>query len=427
MVYASSFDKSERKLRIDLSAITTSKGPGGARRLDGPVLTLLYSALFRQRSNLKEVLRVRYDSFLESLQQYGKEIDLVTGYVAALDSVTTRAYLSKTFNYCKPTIDAKAEKPYLQATQMRHALIEHLQQNELYVPNDITIGKSRDGMLLYGTNAVGKSSLIRSVGICVVLAQAGFFVPCQTFLFKPYQAVFTRILGNDDIFKGLSTFAVEMSELRTILSTADSYSLILGDEVCSGTETSSATSIFAAALIKLHERRSSFIFATHLHEVIHLKEIEDLARLAVMHMAVQYDRKSDTLVYDRVLKDGAGESMYGLEVCKALSMPSDFLTLAHSIRRVRYPGQETVLAKKSSRYNSSKIKGNCDLCGKLGQDVHHLQPQEQADKNGFIGQFHKNHKANLSNLCKRCHRQVTRSGTTHRLTKTSKGRSLQTI
>ena len=106
-------------------------------------------------------------------------------------------------------------------------------------PNDIAIGmpESHTGIMLFGTNAVGKSSLIRSLGMSVVLAQAGFFVPCSSFTYKPYSSIFTRILGNDDIFKGLSTFAVEMSELRTILQLTDENSLILGDELCSGNGT----------------------------------------------------------------------------------------------------------------------------------------------------------------------------------------------
>ena len=115
---------------------------------------------------------------------------------------------------------------------MRHCLIEHLQQNELYISNDISLGTpetSVDGVLLYGTNAVGKTSFIRSLGIAVIMAQAGLYVPCSSFHFQPYKYIFTRILGNDNIFKGLSTFAVEMSELITILRLADDKSLFLGD------------------------------------------------------------------------------------------------------------------------------------------------------------------------------------------------------
>ena len=109
------------------------------------------------------------------------------------------------------------ETAFFEAKDLRHPLIEHLQKSEIYVPNDISLGSDNYGTLLFGTNAVGKSSLIRSIGIAIVLAQSGMFVPCSSFVYRPYMQLFTRILGNDNIFKGLSTFAVEMSELRTIL------------------------------------------------------------------------------------------------------------------------------------------------------------------------------------------------------------------
>ena len=101
---------------------------------------------------------------------------------------------------------------------IRHPLIENIQINETYVPNDISIGKKFDGMLIYGTNGVGKSSINRSVGIAVIMAQAGMFVPCSKFQYKPYSAIYTRILGNDNIFKGQSTFNVEMCEMATIVN-----------------------------------------------------------------------------------------------------------------------------------------------------------------------------------------------------------------
>ena len=92
------------------------------------------------------------------------------------------------------------------------------------------------------------------------MAQSGFYVPCSQFTYKPYKAIFSRILGNDNLFKGLSTFAVEMSELRTILQLADENSLILGDELCSGTETESALSIFVSGLQHLYHVNSKVIF-----------------------------------------------------------------------------------------------------------------------------------------------------------------------
>ena len=138
-------------------------------------------------------------------------------YTTTIDMLQCKCYVAHKYNYCRPKI-ADAEKSYMSFKGIRHPLIEHIQTNELYVTNDLDIGKDTNGLLLYGTNAVGKTSLIKSIGISVVMAQAGMFVPCSSFEYCPYSSIFTRILGNDNIFKGLSTFAVEMSELRTILT-----------------------------------------------------------------------------------------------------------------------------------------------------------------------------------------------------------------
>ena len=177
-----------------------------------------------------------------------------------------------------------------------------------------------------------KRAFIKSIGIATIMAQAGLYVPCSSFRYLPYNYIFTRILGNDNIFKGLSTFAVEMSELRTILKQSNQNSLILGDELCSGTESTSALSIFAAGLERLHEIGSSFIFATHFHEILDYREIRSLDKMKVYHMSVIFDRERNTLVYDRRLREGGGEAMYGLEVCKSLDLPDQFLDRAYQIR-----------------------------------------------------------------------------------------------
>jgi DNA mismatch repair protein MutS len=214
-------------------------------------------------------------------------------------------------------------------------------------------------------------------------------------------------LGNDNLFKGLSTFAVEMSELRTILKMANNTSLILGDELCSGTETESAISIFISGLQLLSTRNSSFIFATHFHEIINYEEITNMDRLKLKHLSVYYDRETDSLVYDRKLKDGSGTRMYGLEVCKSLYLPEDFLQNAYSIRNKYFPETNGELVNKTSTYNAKKIKGMCEICKTaISEEVHHLQPQKDANKDGFIGNFHKNHVANLLNVCEKCHNEM---------------------
>ena len=137
--------------------------------------------------------------------------------------------------------------------------------------------------------------------------------------------------GNDDLFRGLSTFAVEMLEFKAILKYADRKTLILGDELCSGTETTSAISIFLAGINYLYSSSSKFIFATHFHEIVDYDEIVTKEKLSLKHMTVQYNQEEDKLVYERKLMPGPGTNMYGLEECKALHLPEQFLKEAHHL------------------------------------------------------------------------------------------------
>ena len=141
----------------------------------------------------------------------------------------------------------KADNSYITAKELRHPIIERIQTKSEYVPNDIQIGTETQTGMPYGTHASGKSSLMKAVGLNIILAQAGFYTASSDFQFSPYKHLFTRILNNDNIFKGESGFAVEVSEIRSILKRCDNNSLVLGDELCNGTENISAQSIFAIA------------------------------------------------------------------------------------------------------------------------------------------------------------------------------------
>jgi DNA mismatch repair protein MutS len=382
--------------------------------------------------SLKDLITLIYNKFIDGLSIYQNQIEKIINFTTLIDVMYTKGSIAKQFNYCKPEI-VDAEKSFVEAKGLRHCLIERFQMNELYVTNDISLGDGNsDGILLYGTNAVGKTTLIRALGITIILAQAGLYVPCSSYKFKPYKNIFTRIIGNDNIFKGLSTFEVEMSELRTILRLMDENSMILGDELCSGTETLSAVSIFVAGIQKLHKSRSSFIFATHLHEIVDYEEITSLQNVHLKHMEVKYDKENDVLIYDRKLKDGSGDKMYGLEVCKSLNLPLDFLEAANEIRLKYNPDSRSILSLKQSRYNSNKIVSICEKCGKnMGTEVHHLQHQVDADENGIIKTdnsiFHKNNLANLMTLCEKCHNDIHKTNTKQKRVKTSKGSVLSKL
>jgi len=377
------------------------------------------SSISQTRVKIRDEIGAVFSAFVAGLKEHQESFQTIISFVTDVDLMQNQAHIACTYKYCKPAIKQNSEKEkaasFVDARDIRHCLIEQINEDELYVCNDISLGLGERGMLLYGTNAVGKTSLIRALGICIIMAQSGLYVPCSSFTYSPYTNVMTRILGNDNLFKGMSTFAVEMSELRVILNCADPNSLILGDELCSGTEIDSAISIFVAGLQKLHALKSCFVFATHMHEIVDYEEIAQMQLdrgLVTKHMAVTYDRAHDVLIYDRKLRDGAGPSMYGLEVCKSLHLPDDFLKMANDIRlKYRDKKQAGDLNFKPSHFNAHKIKGMCELCKQnLGEEVHHLQHQKEADEANFIQHFHKNHPANLMTVCESCHLKMHGTG-----------------
>jgi DNA mismatch repair protein MutS len=386
-----------------------------------PLLTRVCRDLLTQKEEVLRTMEAAYRQILVEFEtRFYSDLEDLATLAGKIDVDFTKAFLAMDYDYCRPTIvnDIGSDGPsFVDAAGLRHALIERLSTRDIYVANDIDLGvglnKSPTGILLYGTNAVGKTSLIRALGIAVIMAQAGFYVPCAQFRYKPYTAIFSRILGNDNLFKGLSTFAVEMTELRVILKMADCNSLILGDELCSGTETESALSIFVAGLMDLYLKRASFIFATHFHEIVRYEEIRAMTGLALKHMAVFYDRETDALVYDRRLKEGAGNRMYGLEVCKSLHLPDEFLDRAFEIRRKYFPETRGELSHPCSRYNAEKIRGKCEVCfEELGSETHHILPQKVADlatgkiRTGGGAQIHKNDLVNLMSVCDACHTRI---------------------
>ena len=423
-----SWSGESKTIDLDIKSLTYTKSTSSNYTIDNKQLSDFCKSILTSQRELSYELEKMYSALIKTLTEFSSSLNEIIKYISIIDTTTTKSHVAIKYKYCKPIIDTSKTTSFIDVKGLRHPLIEALLENELYVTNDISLNDELSGILLYGTNAVGKSSFIKSIGICVIMAQAGFFVPCSSMTYLPYKNIFTRILGNDNLFKGLSTFAVEMLELKTILEKSNEHSLVLGDELCSGTETDSAISIFIAGIDKLYNDNCNFIFATHFHEIVNYDEIIDKKRLTLKHMSVMYDKESDTLVYNRKLQDGSGESMYGLEVCKSLHLPNNFLSLAHNIRNKYNPTTKSILDYKTSHFNSKKIKGICQLCKKsIGTEVHHLQHQEDADINGFIESFHKNHVANLLCVCDTCHDILHNSKKGHEWKKTDSGYKLQEI
>jgi DNA mismatch repair protein MutS len=289
-----------------------------------------------------------------------------------------------------------SEDSFVDVVRLRHPILERIQTQVPYVPHTLCMDSTNTGLLLYGMNASGKSSLMKSLGLCVLMAQCGFPVPAERCRISPFSAIFTRILGNDNLWSGLSSFAVEMTEFREILHHADRNSLVLGDELCSGTESLSATALVAAGIETLALRKSKFVFATHLHE---LATFVDVQGVRAVHLKVHYDSEHDCLIYDRNLADGPGSSLYGLEVCRALDLPPGYLDRATTIRN-RLAGIPT---PKQSSYSVTAVVDKCAVCNShIGLEMHHIHPQKDIASAEAAGvQIHSG--GNLVCLCAVCH------------------------
>ena len=392
--------------------------------IESEQINQLFKSAYTSNDSYMKLLYETYDSMYQTATCFS--FDTIVDCIRKLDLLNTKCELATIYKYSRPTIKIQ-DASYAKMKGLRHVLIEHLEKNELYVTNDIELGGENQGILLFGTNAVGKTSLIKSIGICIIMAQAGLYVPCDSMVYYPYEYLFTRIIGNDNIFKGLSTFGVEMSELRVILNKCNKNSLILGDELCSGTEIDSALSIFTAGLETMYTKGSSFIFATHFHQIQYFDEIRKMTRLSLKHLRVKYNHELQKLVYDRKLEDGAGDSIYGLEVCKSLHLPDDFLKRAYEIRGKYIIQNENlnILTLKTSIHNREKVRGICEICKQnIGKEIHHLQYQRDADKDGHIKHFHKNHMANLVSICESCHTNIHELGLVFEKRKTLEGETI---
>jgi len=313
-------------------------------------------------------------------------------WIAQVDVAVASALAAQKYALIRPSIVETKDQNFLQMTQLRHLLVE--EQKIAYIPNDIVMG-DRDfldlpypetvmldsrvhdganirGVLLYGINSSGKSSLMKSIGIAVTLAQGGFFVPAKAMKFSLFDGVYTRIQSRDNVAKSLSTFGVEMLELNTIFSRATSRSLVLGDEISHGTETLSAVSIVASTIMELSSKGCLFLMTTHLHQLSMISELSRLREVVHLHLSVRYDETSDRLIYDRILKSGRGSSVYGLEFAESLHMNSNFLQNAKRLREnlaKEYDVLELGNQKEYIKRYREVVACECVICGALVRNM----------------------------------------------------------
>ena len=377
--------------------------------IDCTKLQQLNTKLQRLRESLENLVRTHLVDACLEISEAGQQIwTLMEFWISHIDCTQCIGRVSKEKGFCCPKIESIDESgSAVDIKNVRHPLVEATSSRVAYVKHNVRLGQGNKGWLVYGMNASGKSTLMKATGLCVLLALAGCFVPAKEMTLKPFKAIYTRILNQDNLFAGLSSFAVEMSELRDILRNSNEHTLVLGDELCAGTESISAQALVASGIQWLSAKNAKFIFATHLHGLPNVINTSELG-VEVWHLHVEYDPITKRLVYDRSLRPGNGSTLYGLEVARAMDLPFEFIEQALKNRH-QIMGSVKQEEATSSAWNTDIVRKVCEVCHKAitsDLEVHHIKERASASNGILEDGSHMNDKRNLIVICEACHDKV---------------------
>ena len=248
--------------------------------------------------------------------------------VAQIDVLCSFATAAVNNNYTKPEI---AIDGIIDIKNGRHPVVELMQKDEVFVPNDTYLDLTSNRMaVITGPNMSGKSTYMRQVALITLMAQIGCFVPADYAKISVVDQIFTRIGASDDLTAGQSTFMVEMSEVADIVKHATKNSLVILDEVGRGTSTFDGISIARAVSEYISTNRSmgcKTLFATHYHELISLEKELD----GVRNFSVAVKRQGDSIKFLRKIVPGGVDESYGIEVAKLAGLPNKIINRAKEL------------------------------------------------------------------------------------------------
>jgi DNA mismatch repair protein MutS len=262
--------------------------------------------------------------------------------IAELDVLACFAEVAARETYVRPEL---TDEFALDVRAGRHPVVERMMPREKFIPNDISLSEDARMIILTGPNMAGKSTVLRQIGLIVLMAQIGSFVPATYARIGVVDRLFTRVGASDNLVRGQSTFMVEMSETSAILHTATRKSLVLLDEIGRGTSTYDGISIAWAVSEHLHNKVGcKTVFATHYHELTQLAD--NLG--AVRNYNVQVREIGDQVLFLHRLQPGGADRSYGIEVGRLAGLPGAVLDRARELLRSLEAEQIVPRAKRTS-------------------------------------------------------------------------------
>jgi DNA mismatch repair protein MutS len=379
-----------------------------------PSLNKHADSLEQYTENLTKLYKSFYSQDVELInEQFGDLFLKINEMVTKIDYYNSGATLAMQFGYCRPEL-CDSQSGTLEIKELRHPIIERIIDYE-YVPHDVKMNDDMKIMMLYGLNSSGKSSLMKSIAISTIMAQAGLFVSASSFKTSIFKNLMCRISANDNLQRGLSSFSMEMGEINSILKRSDSDTLVICDEILKSTEHISGVSLVAATLMKLDKLKCISVVTTHMHELMNLDEIKAIKKLKAYHIHVSYDIETDALVYDRKLCDGSGQSLYGIEVGKYMIKDTEFIDDAVNIKNKLLEQHDSMVSGKTSHFNNDVYMHECSICQTQNHllfsnlQTHHIIEQQKFSKNKTTNTklgVKKDDASNLIVLCEDCHHKI---------------------
>jgi len=284
----------------------------------------LESQVLSARDQLQILEGELYKELVTSLQQYVRALASLGQLISFIDVLLSFATSALTKRYIRPTLTTTERTLKLEG--MRHPVVEKTVSE--FVPNDLTVDKESNFLILTGPNMGGKSTFVRQIALLQIMAQVGSFIPATSATIPLVDKVFARIGASDDISTGKSTFMVELSEVAYIVAQATEQSLVILDEVGRGTSTYEGISLaWGIAQYIANQIGCTTIFTTH------FRELTDLADLSpkFINYKVNLKEENETIYFLHTVTKGRSDKSYGIQVAKLVNLPKEIIDTAFEV------------------------------------------------------------------------------------------------
>jgi len=335
----------------------------GAERYVTPSLKEYEERVLTAAEKVEERERELFESLRSRVGAQVSRLQVVAQVVAELDVFASLAEAASREGYVRPQL---TDDFALEITAGRHPVVERMMAREKFIPNDVALTEDARMIILTGPNMAGKSTVLRQVGLIVLMAQVGSFVPATRARIGVVDRLFTRVGASDNLVRGQSTFMVEMSETSAILHTATRRSLVLLDEIGRGTSTYDGISIAWSVSEHLHDTVGcKTIFATHYHELTQLAD----NLVAVRNYNVQVREVGDQVLFLHRLQPGGADRSYGIEVGRLAGLPPAVIKRAAELLRLLEAEQIVPRTGRAARVPTEASEGQLALFGLMPHPV----------------------------------------------------------